>query len=54
MLADLDHKRDRLEKSMLRIAGAVQVLEELAGPEVPAAAAEEQRNNSRDGDPLGD
>ncbi len=51
MLAELDEKRERLKESMLRIAGAVQVLEELDGTEVPAAAAEEQRNNSPDGEP---
>ncbi len=35
MLAELDEKRERLKESMLRIAGAVQVLEELNGTEVP-------------------
>lgn len=29
MLGELDEKRERLKESMLRIAGAVQVLEEL-------------------------
>lgn len=54
MLAELGEKRERLKESMLRIAGAVQVLEELDGVEVPAAAAEEQRNNSPDGNLHGD
>ncbi len=36
MLAELDEKRERLKESMLRIAGAVQVLEELQC--TPAAA----------------
>lgn len=31
MLAELDEKRDKLRESMLRIAGAIQVLEEMAG-----------------------
>ncbi len=33
MLADLEGKRERLRESLLRIAGAIQVLEELAGRE---------------------
>lgn len=36
MLAELDEKRERLKESMLRIAGAVQVLEELES--TPASA----------------
>ncbi len=31
MLAELDEKREKLRESMLRIAGAIQVLEEMAG-----------------------
>ncbi|HBL31062.1 MAG TPA: hypothetical protein DD490_29895 [Acidobacteria bacterium] len=31
MLADLDEKREKLRESMLRIAGAIQVLEEMTG-----------------------
>jgi prefoldin subunit 5 len=31
MLAELEEKRERLRESMLRIAGAIQVLEEMAG-----------------------
>ncbi len=31
MMAELDEKRERLRESMLRIAGAIQVLEEMAG-----------------------
>ncbi len=31
MLEDIEKKRDRLRESMLRIAGAIQVLEELEG-----------------------
>lgn len=33
VLAELDQRRERLKDSMLRIAGAIQVLEELAGEE---------------------
>jgi len=33
MLADLEEKRDRLRESMLRIAGAIQVLEEMTAEE---------------------
>lgn len=32
-LAEIDARRERLKESMLRIAGAVQVLEEMAGVE---------------------
>lgn len=31
MLAELDEKREKLRESMLRIAGAIQVLEEMSG-----------------------
>jgi prefoldin subunit 5 len=31
LLAELDEKREKLRESMLRIAGAIQVLEEMAG-----------------------
>lgn len=31
MLAELDEKREKLRESLLRIAGAIQVLEEMAG-----------------------
>lgn len=31
LLAELDQRRERLKESMLRIAGAIQVLEEMAG-----------------------
>ncbi len=31
MLAELEEKREKLRESMLRIAGAIQVLEEMAG-----------------------
>lgn len=31
LLAELDEKRERLRESMLRIAGAIQVLEEIGG-----------------------
>lgn len=31
MLAELEEKRERLRESLLRIAGAIQVLEEMAG-----------------------
>jgi prefoldin subunit 5 len=33
MLAELEEKREKLRESMLRIAGAIQVLEEMAGEE---------------------
>ncbi len=51
MLAELDEKRGRLKESVLQIAGAVKVLEELDSTEVPDAAAEEKRKNSPDGEP---
>ena len=31
MLAELEEKREKLQESMLRIAGAIQVLEEVGG-----------------------
>ncbi len=31
MLAELEEKREKLRESMLRIAGAIQVLEEMGG-----------------------
>jgi prefoldin subunit 5 len=31
LLAELDEKREKLRESMLRIAGAIQVLEEMVG-----------------------
>lgn len=37
-LAELDQRRERLVASMLRIGGAVQVLEELAAAETAEAA----------------
>lgn len=37
-LAELDERRERLVTSMLRISGAVQVLEELAAAEAGGAA----------------
>lgn len=40
-LAELDQRRERLVASMLRIAGAVQVLEELAAGATPGAAPPE-------------
>jgi len=36
-LAELDERRERLVTSMLRISGAVQVLEELAAAELEAS-----------------
>ncbi len=36
-LADLDQRREQIITSMLRISGAVQVLEELAAADEPAA-----------------
>jgi hypothetical protein len=33
MLAELEEKREKLRESMLRIAGAIQVLEEMSGEE---------------------
>jgi predicted nuclease with TOPRIM domain len=39
MLAELEEKRERLRESMLRIAGAIQVLEEMAGEEADGTNA---------------
>ena len=42
LLADLDGRRDSLRATLLRIGGAIQVLEELSNPNpsaVPATAA---------------
>ena len=40
MLADLEAKQDELRQTLLRISGAVQVLEELLQPEQMAGVAE--------------
>lgn len=37
MLADLDTKRKEIEATMLRISGAIQVIEEMLAQEQPAA-----------------
>lgn len=39
MLAELDAKRQEIRDTLLRISGAIQVLEELARAETPAEAA---------------
>lgn len=36
MLVELEQKRANLEQTMLRISGAIQVLEELLKPDTPA------------------
>jgi hypothetical protein len=41
MLAELEEKRERLRESLLRIAGAIQVLEEMAAGESGKAPAAE-------------
>jgi hypothetical protein len=41
MLAELEEKRDQLRESLLRIAGAIQVLEEMVGEDHDAADARE-------------
>jgi hypothetical protein len=41
MLAELDHKRANLEQTLLRISGALQVLEELLAAEQAAPNGEE-------------
>lgn len=47
MLAELDEKRDRLRESLLRISGAIQVLEEMREGE-----AGEGRASNPPEDPL--
>jgi prefoldin subunit 5 len=49
MLADLDDKREKLRESMLRIAGAIQVLEEMAGE--GGGSGKEERDVLADGQP---
>lgn len=36
VMADLDNKRNNLQQTMLRISGAIQVLEETLNAETPA------------------
>ncbi|HEX4961808.1 MAG TPA: hypothetical protein VF173_13275 [Thermoanaerobaculia bacterium] len=45
MLAELEEKREKLRESMLRIAGAIQVLEEMIEQE-DASHASESRDSS--------
>jgi prefoldin subunit 5 len=40
MLADLEQKKMALEQTMLRISGAIQVLEEMLAPAPPVPAAQ--------------
>ena len=46
MLAELEHKRTNLEQTLLRISGAVQVLEELLGAEKAATNGEEATSDA--------
>ncbi len=39
MLADLEQKRDSLQQTLLRISGAIQVLDELLAAEPPGPAS---------------
>ena len=46
MLAELDQKRANLEQTMLRISGAIQVLEELLMTDAVAVHGEEGTNGA--------
>jgi hypothetical protein len=50
-LAELDARRRRLEESMLRIAGAVQVLEEMVGEGEGTAAETAELPSPQESDP---
>ena len=41
MLAELEQKRSKLEATMLRISGAIQVIEELLAPETDKTEKQE-------------
>ena len=45
MLAELDAKRASLTQTLLRIEGAIQVLQELSAPDEPPAAQPEAPRN---------
>jgi hypothetical protein len=47
LLADLDAKRANLQESMLRISGAIQVLEEELAKSAQAAGSDEKQSEAR-------
>lgn len=51
MLAELDQKRASLEQTLLRISGAIQVLDELLDPS-PGAQADRNRSASSSAPPV--
>jgi hypothetical protein len=52
MLAELEQRRVNLEQTMLRIAGAIQVLEELLAADTGTSAGVEPTDSSRQAAPA--
>ena len=53
MLADLEQKKMKLEQTMLRISGAIQVLEEMLAADSPGAPVQAPADEARAAVPNG-